>query len=95
MTMLRQLALRWRERQSALGYKGKKAEAAVFEYFIGASAALQLSGHADAEHVATCAALILSTAPFPLATVERWATADLPEAQPATETAAAPTERAK
>ena len=80
MTMLRQLAIKWRERESALGYKGKQAERAVFEYFIGATAALQISGHPDADHVGTCTALVLATAPFPLGVVAKWATADLPEA---------------
>ena len=83
MTMLRQLAIKWRERESALGYKGKQAERATFEYFIGAAAALQLSDHPEADHVGTCAALILATAPFPLGVVAKWATADLPEALPA------------
>jgi len=94
MTMLRDLALKWRERESALGYKGKKAETAVVEYFIGATVALQLAGHPDADHVGTCTALILCTAPFPLGTVDQWAKADLPEAQPPTEAAAAETREA-
>jgi hypothetical protein len=49
MTMLQQLAIKWRERQAALGYKGKRAEAAVFEYFIGAASALDLAGPARHE----------------------------------------------
>lgn len=90
MSMLRQLAIKWRERESALGYKGKRAENAAFEFFIGATAALQISGHPDADHVGTCAALILATAPFPLGTIDQWAKADLPEAQSASETDPAP-----
>jgi hypothetical protein len=80
MTMLQQLAIKWRERQAALGYKGKRAEAAVFEYFIGAASALDLAGHEEAQHVATCTALILATAPFPLALADRWARAATDEA---------------
>jgi hypothetical protein len=83
--MLQQLAIKWRERQAALGYKGKRAEAAVFEYFIGAASALDLAGHQEVQHVATCAALILATAPFPLAVVDRWARAEADEARVAEE----------
>jgi hypothetical protein len=81
MTMLQQLAIKWRERQAALGYKGKRAKAAVFEYFIGAASALDLSGHPEAQHVATCTDLILTTAPFPLALADRWARAETDEAR--------------
>jgi hypothetical protein len=82
MTMLRQLALKWRERESTLRYKRTKAETAVVEFFMGATVALQLAGHPDADHVGTCTALILCTAPFPLGTVDQWAKADLPKAAP-------------
>ena len=92
MTMLQQLAIKWRERQSALGYKGKRAEAAVFEYFIGAASALDLAGHEEAQHVATCTALILATAPFPLALADRWARAATDEARPTDPSHAQPEE---
>lgn len=71
--MLRQLSAKWVERQSALGLKGKAADRAVFEFMTGAATALQAAGHAEAQHVVTCVAVILANVPFPCGTVAGWA----------------------
>ena len=76
MTMLYELAIKWRERRAALSYSnGRRAQAAVHEFFVGAETALRLAGHAEADHVGQQLKLILSRVPFPLATVEQWADA--------------------
>lgn len=67
------LAAKWIEREQALGLKGKAADTAVYEYFTGAAAALELAGHPSASHLATCVVAVLRAVPFPCATVRRWA----------------------
>lgn len=72
-TMLQQLSVKWMERRDALQYKGKAADRAVLEYFVGAALALELAGHPSAKHVQVCTGLVLATAPYPNGTVAGWA----------------------
>ena len=46
-TELKTLALRWKERRDALGYKGKRADSAMLDYFIGAATMADIAGNAD------------------------------------------------
>jgi hypothetical protein len=73
MMMLQKLAIKWIERKQALDLKGRRADAAVFEFFIGAGAALKEAEHPEAGHVQTCTCAILALAPYPQGTVAAWA----------------------
>jgi len=81
-SMLNRLAIKWKERQQALGYKGKRGNDAVVEYFIGATVALQACGHPEADHVGTCATMVMGYNPFPLEIAAQWAAKDPVEQAP-------------
>jgi hypothetical protein len=85
-TMLKQLAQKWVERQAHLQHKGRKADACVLEFFVGASVALEATNHPEAEHVRAMIVLCLVSDPRPLRVVWRWASA--PDASTAEASAA-------
>lgn len=55
------LCRQWVQREQALGYKGKKADAMCLEFFIGAATVLSGLGHPNAAHVTTCATVLIAT----------------------------------
>jgi hypothetical protein len=61
MTMVKKLAQGFVERAKALGYKGKKRDAAAMDYFCGALMAMREAKHPEFDHVAAVATLVLAT----------------------------------
>jgi hypothetical protein len=51
----------WVKREQALGYKGKKADAACLEFFCGAASVLEATAHPDAQAVTAATMLLIAT----------------------------------
>lgn len=61
MTTFKGLCRQWVKREQALGYKGKKADAACLEFFCGAATVLEATGHPDARAVSAATLLLIAT----------------------------------
>lgn len=61
MTAMRKtLALTWMARQDALGYKGKAADRACLEFWLGAWTALDAIKHPEAGNIGNIAGLLIA-----------------------------------
>lgn len=59
MNTIQTLCVNFVERAEYLNLKGKKRDEAAIEFLVGAASALQITNHAEANHVLTCVAMAI------------------------------------